>query len=93
MNSSQTKHVDVILPQYGMGMTEASVTRWLKKEGDKVKEGEVLVEVETAKSVNEITAPASGVLELIYVSAQQAAKVYAVLANIRVDADSASITS
>jgi pyruvate/2-oxoglutarate dehydrogenase complex dihydrolipoamide acyltransferase (E2) component len=90
-DNSFPRRVDVVLPQFGMGMTGASVANWLKKQGDFVSEGEVLVEVETAKSVNEIVAPASGVLEAILVTAQQEVEVYAVLARIRIDAGAASI--
>ncbi|HBY95375.1 MAG: 2-oxo acid dehydrogenase subunit E2 [Ardenticatenaceae bacterium] len=58
---------EVRLPQWGMGMQEGTVGRWLKREGDAVQEGEDLVEVEAAK-VNEVMpAPASGVLGRILV--------------------------
>ena len=57
----------VIIPKSGMGITEGEVVRWLKAEGDRVSEGEVIAEVETAKATIEIEAPASGVLTRILV--------------------------
>lgn len=65
----------VILPKSGMGIEEATVSRWLKVVGDNVTQGEPLVEVETAKAVQEIEAPATGKLTAIYVTAGQEAAV------------------
>jgi pyruvate/2-oxoglutarate dehydrogenase complex dihydrolipoamide acyltransferase (E2) component len=55
------------LPKAGMGIDEATVLRWLKKVGESVTKNEVLVEVETAKALQEITAPVSGFLAEILV--------------------------
>jgi pyruvate/2-oxoglutarate dehydrogenase complex dihydrolipoamide acyltransferase (E2) component len=57
--------VDVILPQFGMGMAEGTLTTWLVENGASVKEGEPLYEIETEKSTQEVEAPASGVLRVI----------------------------
>lgn len=57
------------LPKSGMGIEEGMVLRWLKAIGDKVEQGEVLVEVETAKATQEIEAPISGTLVKITVKA------------------------
>jgi pyruvate/2-oxoglutarate dehydrogenase complex dihydrolipoamide acyltransferase (E2) component len=43
-----------------MGMEEGTITRWLKAVGEKVEEGEPLVEIETAKVTQEMEAPVSG---------------------------------
>jgi pyruvate/2-oxoglutarate dehydrogenase complex dihydrolipoamide acyltransferase (E2) component len=51
-----------------MGITEGQVTQWLKREGDVVKEGESIVEIETAKAVQEVESPVSGVLARILVA-------------------------
>jgi pyruvate dehydrogenase E2 component (dihydrolipoamide acetyltransferase) len=67
---------EIKLPQFGMGMSEATIVRWNKNVGDRVSEGEPLVEVESAKAVNEVLAPATGVLEKIITPAQQMAQVY-----------------
>ncbi|MBI2367922.1 MAG: biotin attachment protein [Deltaproteobacteria bacterium] len=50
------------LPQFDMLDADADILQWLKKEGDQVSEGEPVVEVETAKAVGGLEAPASGVL-------------------------------
>ncbi len=57
--------VDIILPQWGMGMNDALVVRWIKEEGDRVEKGEPLVEVESAKVKSELEAPAEGTLSRI----------------------------
>ncbi len=45
---------EVRLPQWGMEMAEGTIVKWLKKEGDAIKEGEPLVEVETANIDTEL---------------------------------------
>lgn len=52
--------VEVLLPQWGMGMSEGTITRWLKSVGDTVEEDEVIAEVETEKVDADLEAPASG---------------------------------
>ena len=59
--------VSVLLPRVGMGVTEATITKWLKGVGDRVEKGETIAEMETAKSTVEIESPASGVLSDILV--------------------------
>ncbi|MGE0383377.1 MAG: dihydrolipoamide acetyltransferase family protein [Gammaproteobacteria bacterium] len=56
---------EVRLPQHGMGMQEGTVLNWFRHEGEAVAEGDVLLEVEAAKTTFEITAPASGVMARI----------------------------
>ena len=58
---------EVIMPQMGFDMTEGTVTRWLKSEGDTIERGEPIVEVETDKATVEVEAFASGVLRKIIV--------------------------
>jgi pyruvate dehydrogenase E2 component (dihydrolipoamide acetyltransferase) len=57
--------VSVTMPQLGESVTEGTVTRWLKQEGDTVQADEPLLEISTDKVDTEIPAPASGVLERI----------------------------
>lgn len=52
----------MVLPQYGMGMQDGEIVRWLKEPGDRVEEGETMVEVEAAKTTVEVPAPVSGTL-------------------------------
>ena len=57
----------VNLPKSGMGIDEGTVLRWLKVVGDKVAKDDILVEIETAKAVQEVAAPAGGTLTEILV--------------------------
>ncbi len=70
----------VILPQTGEGVTEATVTRWLKKEGDTVKEYDPLVEINTDKVDTEIPSPVAGTVLKILVGEGIAAPVNSTLA-------------
>ena len=58
---------EIVLPQWGMEMQDATIVRWLKQEGDHVQEGEPLVELETAKISTELESIASGVVAHILV--------------------------
>jgi pyruvate/2-oxoglutarate dehydrogenase complex dihydrolipoamide acyltransferase (E2) component len=72
----------VYLPKWGLTMTEGTVVNWLKQVGDRVTEGEDLVEVETDKVLNVLPAPVSGVLAEIRVPAGETVDVGAELAFI-----------
>ncbi|WP_116810883.1 biotin/lipoyl-containing protein [Steroidobacter cummioxidans] len=64
----------VVLPKWGMGIEEGTVTRWLKSVGEKVEKGEPLVEIETAKATQEVESPVSGILvELLLAEGETAA--------------------
>ncbi len=54
--------IKVVMPKLGTGMNEGTVLQWFKAEGDSVAEGEAIAEIETTKAVEELEAPASGVL-------------------------------
>lgn len=60
---------NVILPSLGFDMVDGTLSRWLKKEGDRVEKGEAIAEIETEKATVEIQANASGVLAKIVVEA------------------------
>lgn len=53
---------ELVMPQMGEGLIEATLTKWLKQEGDKVGEDEALVEVATDKVDTEIPSPVTGIL-------------------------------
>jgi len=57
----------VIMPKLGFNMKTGIVTKWRKKEGDPVKEQEVILEMETDKTVMEVEAQTSGILKKILV--------------------------
>ena len=59
---------EIVLPQWSMGMTDGTVVRWLKHEGELVAEGEPLAEVEAAKVTSEVEAEVAGVLVRILVA-------------------------
>ena len=61
--------IEIKVPALGESVTEATIARWLKNEGDAVKRDEPLVELETDKVSVEVPSPAAGVLEHIEVKA------------------------
>ena len=65
--------VSVTMPALGESVTEGTVTRWLKAEGDQVTADEPLLEVSTDKVDTEIPAPASGILQKILVQESRSA--------------------
>ncbi len=52
----------LLLPKMTTSMKEGVILEWLKKEGERVVQGEPIVQVETDKAVQEIEAPVSGIL-------------------------------
>jgi len=54
--------VQVLMPQWGMGMRDGTIAKWLKQEGDPVTHGEAIVEVEAEKVTATVDAPVSGTL-------------------------------
>lgn len=75
----------MVLPKSGMGIEEGTVTRWLKAEGEKVRQGEPVVEIETAKAMQEVEAPVSGTLIKILLAPGQTAAVDTEMAVIEED--------
>jgi pyruvate dehydrogenase E2 component (dihydrolipoamide acetyltransferase) len=74
--------VSVTMPQLGESVTEGTVTRWLKKEGESIETDEPLLEVSTDKVDTEIPSPASGILSSITVAEDETVEVGAELAII-----------
>src|SRR5437763_14507448 len=70
------------MPALGESVTEGTVTRWLKQEGDTVEVDEPLLEVSTDKVDTEIPSPAAGVLQKIVVTEDETVEVGAELAVI-----------
>jgi len=79
--------VDVIMPQMGESIFEGTITKWLKKPGEKVERDEPLFEISTDKVDAEIPSPAAGVLKEIKVNEGQTVPIQTVVAVI--DADGA----
>jgi len=57
--------VDVRLPRLAGTLVEGTISRWLKRSGERVRCGEPLVEIETDKVNAELEAPADGVLTIV----------------------------
>src|SRR5215216_1412256 len=74
--------VEITMPQLSDTMTEGTVVKWHKKEGDKVSAGEEIADVETDKAVMPMEAFESGTLAVIAVREGESAPVGAVLAVI-----------
>jgi len=81
---------DIIMPQMGESIVEGTITKWLKKPGDKVQRDEPLFEISTDKVDAEIPAPASGVLQEIKVTEGTTVNVNTIVGTIAVDGESAA---
>ncbi len=80
---------DIIMPQMGESIVEGTITKWLKKPGDKVQRDEPLFEISTDKVDAEIPAPASGVLQEIKVTEGTTVGVNTIVGTIAVDGEAA----
>ncbi|MFY9742019.1 MAG: 2-oxoglutarate dehydrogenase, E2 component, dihydrolipoamide succinyltransferase [Candidatus Sulfotelmatobacter sp.] len=81
---------DIIMPQMGESIVEGTITKWLKKPGDKVQRDEPLFEISTDKVDAEIPAPASGILQEIKIAEGTTVGVNTVVGIIAVDGESAA---
>src|ERR1700704_5882158 len=81
---------DIIMPQMGESIVEGTITKWLKKPGDKVQRDEPLFEISTDKVDAEIPAPASGVLQEIKIAEGTTVNVNTVVGTIAVDGEAAA---
>jgi 2-oxoglutarate dehydrogenase E2 component (dihydrolipoamide succinyltransferase) len=80
---------DIIMPQMGESIVEGTITKWLKKPGDKVQRDEPLFEISTDKVDAEIPAPASGVLQDIKVTEGTTVGVNTIVGTIAADGEAA----
>src|SRR5216683_3247223 len=83
--------VDVIMPQMGESIFEGTITKWLKKPGDRIERDEPLFEISTDKVDAEIPAPSAGVLKEIKVTEGQTVPIQTVVAVIDAVDASASV--
>jgi len=81
---------DIVMPQMGESIFEGTITKWLKKPGDKVQRDEPLFEISTDKVDAEIPAPASGVLRDIKVGEGNTVQVNTVVGTIAGDGEAAT---
>src|SRR6516165_3872350 len=74
--------VDVVMPQMGESIFEGTITKWLKKPGDKVERDEPLFEISTDKVDAEIPSPSAGVLKEIKIPEGQTVPIQTIVAVI-----------
>jgi pyruvate dehydrogenase E2 component (dihydrolipoyllysine-residue acetyltransferase) len=77
-----TEAIDVVMPQMGVSVSEGTITKWLKQQGDQVEADEPLLEISTDKVDTEVPSPGSGVLTEILVQEGQTVDVGTKLAVI-----------
>jgi pyruvate dehydrogenase E2 component (dihydrolipoamide acetyltransferase) len=80
----------VKMPEVGESITEGTITRWLKQEGDRVEVDEPLFEISTDKVDTEVPSPVAGVLKTIKVQVDETVEVGAELAVIEQDGEAAA---
>src|SRR5438445_8174123 len=78
---------DIVMPQMGESIVEGTITKWLKKPGDKIQRDEPLFEISTDKVDAEIPAPASGVLQEIKVTEGTTVQVNTVVGTIAAEGE------
>jgi pyruvate dehydrogenase E2 component (dihydrolipoamide acetyltransferase) len=83
---------DVIMPQMGESIFEGTITKWLKKPGDKVQRDEPLFEISTDKVDAEIPAPATGILQDIKIAEGATVQVNTVVGTIAADGEATAAT-
>lgn len=76
--------IEIRLPQFGMGMSDGTIIKWHKAEGDEVTKGEPFCDIEAAKTTVEFEAPETGILSKIAVAIDQNVPVNTVIAQIDV---------
>jgi pyruvate/2-oxoglutarate dehydrogenase complex dihydrolipoamide acyltransferase (E2) component len=74
--------VDIIMPRLGLTMEEGTIVRWHAAAGDRVAQGQVLLDVETDKVTVEVEAPATGVMGTLLISEGQKVPVGTLLGRI-----------
>jgi len=85
--------VDVVMPQMGESIFEGTITKWLKKPGDKVERDEPLFEISTDKVDAEIPSPSAGVLKEIKIPEGQTVPIQTVVAVIDGVSSAASVSA
>jgi pyruvate dehydrogenase E2 component (dihydrolipoamide acetyltransferase) len=74
--------VDVVMPQMGVSVSEGTITKWLKQEGEEIQADEPLLEISTDKVDTEVPSPGSGVVQQILVQEGETVEVGTKLAVI-----------
>ena len=82
--------IQILMPALSPTMTEGNLAKWLKKEGDKIKAGDVIAEIETDKATMEVEAVDEGTLgKIVVASGTQGVKVNELIGLILEEGESA----
>jgi len=73
---------EIKMPQWGMDITEGTITKWLKKPGDAVEKGEAVCEIEEAKASDTLASPVKGTVAKICVEEGNTAPVFTTICTI-----------
>ncbi len=84
---------DIIMPKMGESIEEATITNWFVKEGDKVEEDDVLLEIATDKVDSEIPSPVEGIMKKIFFRQDEVVPVGTVIAVIGLDGDDSPVAA
>src|SRR5436853_7674103 len=77
-----TSAIDVVMPQLGVSVSEGTITKWLKQEGEQIAADEPLLEISTDKVDTEVPSPGEGVVQQILVQEGETVEVGTKLAVI-----------
>src|ERR1041384_4462590 len=77
-----TSAIDVVMPQMGVSVSEGTITKWLKQEGEQIAADEPVLEISTDKVDTEVPSPGEGVVQQILVQEGQTVDVGTKLAVI-----------
>ncbi|MGA7617220.1 MAG: biotin/lipoyl-containing protein, partial [Thermoanaerobaculia bacterium] len=80
---------DVVMPQMGESIAEGTISRWIKKPGEKVERDEPILEISTDKVDAEIPAPVSGTLTEVLANEGDTVPVNSVIARIAAEGEAA----
>ena len=78
---------EIIMPKMGESIEEATITKWFVKEGDKIEEDDVLLEIATDKVDSEIPSPVEGIVQKVMYQQDDVVAVGSVIAIINLDGD------
>jgi len=82
IQNTSSNTIDVVMPKMGESLQEGTITKWLKKVGDKVERDEMILEISTDKVDTEVPAPQEGILSEIIVKEGETVEVGTVIAKI-----------
>ena len=85
--------VDMLMPQMGESITEGTIIKWHKKEGERVEKDEILLEISTDKVDTEIPSPESGVIQKLLAAEGDTVQVGAVIAEIETEGNGRDVAA